>query len=39
MKSLKGDDQINQQVLMLAFGDNWAKQIAQFAHLSEPVSP
>jgi hypothetical protein len=35
MKSLEGNSQINQQVLMLAFGDNWAEQVAQFAHVSE----
>ena len=28
MKSLEGDDQINQQVLMLAFGNNWAEQVS-----------
>jgi hypothetical protein len=39
MKSLEGNDLINQQVLMLAFGNDWAEQVAQFAHVSEPASP
>jgi len=39
MKSLEGNDQVNQQVLMLAFGNNWEEQVAQFAHVSEPASP
>ena len=39
MKSLEGNDQINQQVLMLAFGNNWAEQVAQFARVKEPTSP
>jgi von Willebrand factor type A domain len=39
MKNLEGTDQINQQVLMLAFGNNWAEQVAQFAPVREPTSP
>jgi len=39
MKSLEGNDQVNQQVLMLAFGNNWEEQVAHFAHVSEPASP
>ena len=35
MKSLEGDDKVNQQVLMLAFGDNWAAEVARFAPPSE----
>jgi hypothetical protein len=38
MKSLEGNDQINQQVLMLAFGNNWAEQVAPFATVSEAAS-
>jgi hypothetical protein len=38
MKSLEGGDQINHQVLMLAFGNHWADQVAQFAHVSEAAS-
>jgi hypothetical protein len=39
MKSLEGNDLINQQVLMLAFGKNWAEQVAPFAQVSEAASP
>ena len=35
MKSLEGDDKVNQQVLMLAFGDTWAEQVVRFAPMSE----
>jgi hypothetical protein len=38
MKSLEGDDRINQQVLMLAFGDKWADEVARFGHLGETAS-
>jgi len=38
MKSLEADDQINLQVLMLAFGNHWADQVAQFAHVREAAS-
>ena len=38
MKSLEGDDRINQQVLMLAFGDKWAEEAARFGHLDESAS-
>jgi hypothetical protein len=38
MKSLEGNDQINRQVLMLAFGNNWAEHVAQFATISEAAS-
>ena len=39
MKSLEGDDQINQQVLMLALGNDWAQQAAQLADVSEGPRP
>ena len=39
MKSLEGNQLINQQVLMLAFGNNWTQQVAQFAHVSEAAAP
>lgn len=39
MKSLEGNELINQQVLMLAFGNNWTQQVAQFAHVSEAAAP
>jgi hypothetical protein len=38
MKSLEGDDRINQQVLMLAFGDKWADEVARFGHVDESAS-
>ena len=38
MKSLEGDDRINQQVLMLAFGDKWTEEVARFGHLEEAAS-
>ena len=39
MVTANTSEQINPQVLMLAFGDNWAEQVAQFAHVSELTSP
>jgi len=38
MKSLEGEDRINQQVLMLAFGDKWAEEVARFGHLEEAAA-
>jgi hypothetical protein len=29
MKSLEGNDLINQEVLMLPFGNNWAEQVGR----------
>jgi hypothetical protein len=39
MRSLEGNRLINQLVLMLAFGNKWTQQVAQFAKVSEAASP
>jgi len=38
IKSLEGDDKINQQVLMLAFGDKWADDVGRFGHVEDAAS-